>query len=114
VNKRTLLKWILLAAMAFAVLAAPIPFSSPSPQEHIVRIEAKSYEFHPGIIRVNPGDLVNIELVSTDVVHGIYIDGLGWSSRLTLERRLPLPFKPIARGHIVSAVRSPAVRCILS
>jgi heme/copper-type cytochrome/quinol oxidase subunit 2 len=77
VNKRTLLEWILLAAMAIAILLVPIPIWSPSPQDHVVRIEAKSYEFHPGIIRVNPGDRVNIELVSTDVVHGIYIDGYG-------------------------------------
>ncbi len=33
------------------------------------------FSFSPGQIRVNPGDRVTIELVSTDVVHGLSLDG---------------------------------------
>ena len=39
------------------------------------RIEASSFQYTPEAIHVNPGDHVTIDLVSTDVVHGLYIDG---------------------------------------
>lgn len=47
--------------------------------ERVFRIEASQYAYNPGVIRVNPGDTVTIELVSTDVVHGLYVDGYGVS-----------------------------------
>jgi heme/copper-type cytochrome/quinol oxidase subunit 2 len=40
-----------------------------------VRIEASSFDFEPGTVRVNRGDRVTIELVAEDVVHGLHIDG---------------------------------------
>ena len=33
------------------------------------------FEYAPATMRVNPGDRVTLELVSTDVVHGLYVDG---------------------------------------
>jgi heme/copper-type cytochrome/quinol oxidase subunit 2 len=35
--------------------------------------------FTPAVISVNPGDSVTVELVSNDVVHGLYLDGYGMS-----------------------------------
>jgi plastocyanin len=54
-----------------------VPQSLPQtePTEHTFRVEASSYEFSPAEITVNPGDRVTIELTSTDVVHGLYLDG---------------------------------------
>lgn len=43
--------------------------------EHIVHIEASQYRFDPGVVRVDRGDTVTIELAATDVVHGLYLDG---------------------------------------
>lgn len=63
---------------ALAVLFAPFVTAnvdSAAGTEHSVRIEASQYEFEPGVIQVNPGDRVTIELVATDVVHGLYLDG---------------------------------------
>lgn len=40
-----------------------------------VRIEAAQYAYDPGVVRVNRGDTVTIELVAADVVHGLYLDG---------------------------------------
>lgn len=40
-----------------------------------VHIAASQYQFSPGVVTVNQGDLVMIELESTDVVHGLYLDG---------------------------------------
>lgn len=43
----------------------------------IIRIAASQYQFDPGVVHVNRGDRVTIELVATDVVHGLYLDGYG-------------------------------------
>ena len=49
------------------------------PRERIFRVEARQFAYSPSELRVNPGDTVTIQLVSTDVVHGLYIDGYGIS-----------------------------------
>jgi heme/copper-type cytochrome/quinol oxidase subunit 2 len=38
-------------------------------------MDAKRFEYDPAILKVNQGDRVTIELVATDVVHGLSIDG---------------------------------------
>ena len=66
--------------MAGLVVAfAPLPVQSIPPQELTFRIEARQFAYDPGEITVNRGDRVTIQLVSTDVVHGLYIDGYGIS-----------------------------------
>ncbi len=55
---------------------APLPeFSHSVPQSRFLRIEANQFAYQPAQFQVNPGDIVTIELVSTDVVHGFYLDG---------------------------------------
>lgn len=66
--------------MAGLVVAfAPLPVQSIAPQERTFRIDAGQYSYSPSDIQVNPGDTVTFELVSTDVVHGLYVDGYGVS-----------------------------------
>jgi heme/copper-type cytochrome/quinol oxidase subunit 2 len=66
--------------MAGLVVAfAPLPVQSIAPQERTFRIDAVQYSYSPSDIQVNPGDTVTFELVSTDVVHGLYVDGYGVS-----------------------------------
>ncbi len=72
-ERRLLATWVGLAAVA--VLLAPLPERGSPPGERDIRIEARSFAYSPAVIRVNPGDRVNLELVSTDVVHGLHIDG---------------------------------------
>ena len=67
---------ILLFVMAGLVVAfAPLPVPPITPQERTFRIEAGQFAYSPSELKVNPGDTVNIQLVSTDVVHGLYVDG---------------------------------------
>jgi heme/copper-type cytochrome/quinol oxidase subunit 2 len=61
------------------VAFAPLPVQSIAPQERIFRIDARQYAYSPSEIHVNPGDTVTFELVSIDVVHGLYVDGYGVS-----------------------------------
>ena len=67
---------LLLFVMAgLAVAFAPLPVPSIAPQERTFRIDARQFAYSPSELNVNPGDKVTIQLVSTDVVHGLYIDG---------------------------------------
>ncbi|HEX9013624.1 MAG TPA: hypothetical protein VF813_08915 [Anaerolineaceae bacterium] len=62
-------------AVALLVLFLPLPLAVPAPSTRTIRIEASQYQFSPSEIRVNPGDRVTIVLVSTDVMHGLSLDG---------------------------------------
>jgi heme/copper-type cytochrome/quinol oxidase subunit 2 len=66
---------LLLAMAGLAVAFAPLPVQSAAPQERTFRIDARQFAYSPSEFNVNPGDTITIELVSTDVVHGLYIDG---------------------------------------
>lgn len=61
--------------VALLVAFAPSPLAQPKPAERFFQVEASQYAFTPAVLKVNPGDQVTIELVSTDVVHGLYLDG---------------------------------------
>lgn len=68
--------FLLLFVMAGLVLAfAPLPVQPIAPQERIFRIDARQFAYSPSELKVNPGDTITIQLVSTDVVHGLYVDG---------------------------------------
>lgn len=71
--------WSILCIAVLVVLFTPLPEPAAASQERLFRIEASQYAYSPAEISVNPGDRVAIELVSTDVVHGIFIDGYGLS-----------------------------------
>jgi heme/copper-type cytochrome/quinol oxidase subunit 2 len=57
------------------VTLAPLPVQSISTQERTFRIEARQFAYSASELKVNSGDTVTIQFVSTDVVHGLYIDG---------------------------------------
>jgi len=65
-----------LFVMAGLVVAfAPLPAPPVVPQERTFEIDAHQFAYSPSELRVNQGDTVTIQLVSTDVVHGLYVDG---------------------------------------
>ena len=64
------------ALAAIYALAAPLAQAAGSqPVERTIHIQASSFEYTPATIRVNRGDIITLEIESTDVVHGIAIDG---------------------------------------
>jgi len=67
--------WLALGLAALAVLFVPLPSATRPPAARTFRVEASNFAYFPGSLRVDPGDTVTIELVSTDVVHGLYLDG---------------------------------------
>jgi heme/copper-type cytochrome/quinol oxidase subunit 2 len=60
---------------ALVIVFAPVPSRAFAPTERNYRILASSFAYTPAIISANPGDQITIELVATDVVHGLHIDG---------------------------------------
>jgi heme/copper-type cytochrome/quinol oxidase subunit 2 len=60
---------------ALAILFLPIFVPAAPPTERIYHVDARSFEYTPPTLKVNQGDRLTIELASTDVVHGLYIDG---------------------------------------
>jgi len=67
---------LLLFVMAGLVVAfAPLPVSTIPPQVRTFEIGARQFAYSPAELKVHRGDIVNIQLVSTDVVHGLYLDG---------------------------------------
>ena len=73
--QRIVISWAFLGVAALLVAFTPLPQAFQNPTERIFRVEAGDYAYIPAELKVNPGDQVIIELVSTDVVHGLYVDG---------------------------------------
>lgn len=93
--------WAGLGLAALLIVFAPLPISAAAPVERTVHIQARRYEYFPSVIRVNAGDRVTLELTSTDVVHGLYLDGYdlaltadpGQTARLTFVADHPGTFR---------------------
>jgi len=72
-NSRISLLFLIIAGLVVAF--APLPVPPATPQERTFQIDARQYAYSPSELKVNKGDTVTIKLVSTDVVHGLYVDG---------------------------------------
>jgi heme/copper-type cytochrome/quinol oxidase subunit 2 len=68
-------RWLALSGMALLIMVLPMPVTATTPVERTFQIEASQFTYSPAVLSVNPGDRVTIELLATDVVHGLSIDG---------------------------------------
>jgi cytochrome c oxidase subunit 2 len=74
--RQIVVSWLILGIAALLVAFAPIKLQSEtSDVERFFHVEAGNFAYSPAVLTVNPGDKVTIELASTDVVHGLYVDG---------------------------------------
>jgi plastocyanin len=73
--KRIVISWAVLGVAALLVAFVPLPRPASSATERLFRVKAGDFAYAPAVLQVNPGDKVTIELASTDVVHGLYVDG---------------------------------------
>ena len=76
---RSYLSLLLFVTAGLVVAFAPLPVRPVESQERIFKIDARQYAYSPSELHVNPGDIITFKLVSTDVVHGLYVDGYGVS-----------------------------------
>jgi len=72
---RQYLFWSVIGFLGLGIAFVPMPLASPQPVERNLKIDASTFEFSPAVLKVNRGDIVNIELNSIEVVHGLYLDG---------------------------------------
>lgn len=84
---------LLLAMAGLAVAFAPLPVPVIKPQERNFQIDARQFAYSPSEITVNLGDTVTIQLVSTDVVHGLYVDGYDLSVEADPGQTATMTFK---------------------
>lgn len=68
-------RWLGIAFLVLLILFVPIPRTEVRPIERTFHIQARQFAYSPAVLSVNPGDKVTIELLATDVVHGLSIDG---------------------------------------
>ena len=68
-------RWAAVALVALLILFIPLPEAASSPTERTFRIQASQFAYSPAVLSVNHGDQVTIELMATDVVHGLAVDG---------------------------------------
>ena len=71
---KKILFWGLVAGLGFCLALAPLPGQAAASAEKVFKIQASRFAYFPAVLAVNPGDLVTIELVSQDVVHGLSIE----------------------------------------
>ena len=95
---RSYLLLLLLAVAGLVVAFAPLPVHAVAPQERRFRIDARQFAYSPPELAVNPGDSVTIQLVSTDVVHGLYIDGYDLAVEADPGRTATMTFTADKRG----------------
>ncbi len=60
-------------------------FRQAAPEERRFTITAHQYAYDPSTIQVNRGDRVRIQLVSTDVTHGFYLEGYDLDAKVRRE-----------------------------
>jgi len=102
-----LLPYVALTALAVVVVAlVGLPSSSARSGgvARNVRVEASAYAFTPATIEVDPGDRVTIELASTDVVHGLHIEG--YDVNLTAD-----PGQPATVSFVADRPGTYRIRC---
>lgn len=69
------LSFLLFVLAGLVVAFAPLPVPPATPQARTFEIDARQFAYSPSELKVNQGDTVTIRLTSTDVVHGLYMDG---------------------------------------
>ena len=76
-TRRSLIPALATLVLALLALVAPLPLVEAAPADRQITLDARSFAFEPARVNVNRGDRITLTLKSTDVVHGVYVDGYG-------------------------------------
>jgi len=68
-------RWAVIVGVAALILVFPVETKASPPADRFYRVEASRFAYQPAELTVHRGDRITLELVSTDVVHGLYLDG---------------------------------------
>lgn len=75
ISRPTLVAGGLTLALTLLALLAPLPSSAQTPVQRRIELDARMFAFEPARLRVSQGDELTLILHSTDVVHGLFLDG---------------------------------------
>ena len=67
--------WCVLALAGLAIVLWPAPSALAAPIDRHFQVEASQFAYAPAALFANPGDIVTLDVVATDVEHGLYLDG---------------------------------------
>ncbi len=91
-NNRGGWRWLLLAGISLAIIFIPISYGKAAPEDRTFYLDARRFQYSPARLRVNPGDKVTIVLSTSDVMHGLLIDGYGIETMAQPTRQGTLTF----------------------
>ena len=74
-RRSAVLGWFALLLAGLAIGLWPAPTSLLPPTDRRFRVEASQFAYSPAVLYANPGDRVTLDVVATDVEHGLYLDG---------------------------------------
>lgn len=83
--------------MSFLFLALGCQ-KNPAPDEH-VRVVMRKYSIEPSLIRVKPGERVELDVTTSDVQHGLDIPDLGIKEPVQPGRTTVVTFRAPAKGE---------------
>ena len=89
------------AALAGAVLAAPLPWPGDTPQTRHIAVEASQFAFTPSVLQVKRGDVVTLDLEALDSIHGLALDGYAIDLRAEPGHRASATFRADREGKFV-------------
>lgn len=89
-----LLRVVVLAGLALlgATVGVAWGWASPVPVTRTFEVDARQFAYEPGILRANRGDHIVLNVKSSDVTHGLYVDGYGQSGKVAPGEDLHLEF----------------------
>lgn len=87
-----------------AALGVGWGWASPTPVHRTFEMNARQFAFDPGILRANKGDRIEIHVTSSDVTHGLYVDGFGARTKIAPGQTGTLVFEATKTGRF-------AIRC---
>jgi cytochrome c oxidase subunit II len=88
---------VFLLFLSFLLLAAGCQKKVPA-DEHI-RVIMKKYSIEPSLIRVKSGEVVELEITTADVQHGLDIPEVGIKASVQPGRPAIVTFKAPAKGE---------------
>jgi plastocyanin len=73
------LGWSVLVLAGLTIGLWPAPGALVSPTDRYFQVEASQFAYAPAVLDANPGDTITLDVVATDVEHGLFLDGYGLS-----------------------------------
>ena len=76
---------LVIVVMIFGLIGGLTVLKKGSEEDRTITVHARKYAFDPQVIRVNRGDTITLNITSTDVTHGFYLEGYDFDAKIRPE-----------------------------